>query len=118
MPLTSRRRKAALCAWRAHVYDVASAFDAIVNPTAFEGALRQSGASRPDPSETEGPIPRMWTIGAGAAAPPREDPAFSRAAGEAHASMAYLPRRDPVEQVKIVFSLAVSGGPRVHVRDD
>ena len=33
--------KAALCAWRAHVYDVASAFDAIINPTAFEGAMRQ-----------------------------------------------------------------------------
>ena len=31
----------ALCSWRAHVYDVASAFDAIVNPTAFEGGMRQ-----------------------------------------------------------------------------
>ena len=33
--------KAALCAWRAHVYDVASAFDPIINPTVFEGAMRQ-----------------------------------------------------------------------------
>ena len=33
--------KAALCAWRAHVYDVASAFDAIINSTVFEGAMRQ-----------------------------------------------------------------------------
>ena len=31
----------ALSSWRAHVYDVASAFDAIINPTVFERAMRQ-----------------------------------------------------------------------------
>ena len=35
--------KAALCAWRAHVYDVASAFDAIINSTVFEGAMHEVG---------------------------------------------------------------------------
>ena len=47
----------ALCSWRAHVYDVASAFDAIINPMAFEGAMRQL-----KPEHTEEPMPYIDTM--------------------------------------------------------
>ena len=47
----------ALCSWRAHVYDVASAFDAIINTTAFEGAMRQLR-----PEHTEELMPYIDTM--------------------------------------------------------
>ena len=47
----------ALCAWRAHVYDVASAFDAIINSTVFEGAMRQL-----KPEHTEELMPYIDTM--------------------------------------------------------
>ena len=49
--------RVALCGWRAHVYDVASAFDAIINPTAFEGAMRQL-----KPEHTEELMPYIDTM--------------------------------------------------------
>ena len=59
----------ALCSWRAHAYDVASAFDAIINPTAFEGAMRQL---RPEHTEELMPYIDMMYMSLGQSRGTRE----------------------------------------------